>query len=127
MLRVCLVIFGGALLLAQQSAPKFDFCGLGSHRECNCVRHTQQVRAQFISKCDLTAKTDKERDECLKNMPAHCALAEQYIKDDDGNAMPEQCTLACKRSDCKCDDGPTCHMAHVAADHFPPKGKQKDR
>jgi hypothetical protein len=133
--RLCLALIAGALLFGQQSQVKFDFCGLGSHHECNCVRHTQQVRAVFIQDCDLHAKSDKERDACMKNMPAHCDVAEHYWRGDsndndgeDSGPMPDQCTSACKKKDCKCDDGPVCHLAHTAADHQPPKrGSKKDR
>lgn len=109
-------------ILFAQSKPQFDFCGLGSHHECNCIRHTQEVRQKFIDECQKRSKSDKDLDACLKGMPAHCNLADRYVDwDGDGNStdipMASRCTMACKKSDCKCDDGPTCHFAHSPEDH----------
>ena len=121
-----------ALLLGQQSTPKFEFCGLGSHRECSCIRHTQSVRQKFIDNCERTSTTTKERDNCLAHMPAHCDLADRYSDFDENNEnvavaipMSERCSMACKKSDCKCDDGPVCHFAHTPADHQPGANKDK--
>lgn len=110
-------------LLLAQSTPRFEACGLGTaHHDCRCLDHTQRVRQAFIDDCQRTSKSDAELDACLKRMPAHCDLANRYVDwNGDGEStdipMAERCTMACKKSDCKCDDGPTCHFEHRAEDH----------
>ncbi len=131
----CLILFG-----AQQSAPKFESCGLGSHRECNCVRRVQAIRQARIEICRngaLARGEDPDKADCFKDLASHCSLAESRQSEDgedlvwnserrefDGSSkMGPLCTMACKAHDCGCDDGPQCHMGHSAADHLPPKRK----
>ncbi len=117
-------------LFAQQSAEKIEYCGLGSHHECNCVRRTQAVHEKFIDNCERTSlRADGSKDteafnKCMQNMPAHCDIADHYSvwNQEEGHwetdpVMSEHCTLACKKHDCTCDDGPTCHFGHQASDH----------
>jgi hypothetical protein len=141
MLRFCLVIFGGALLLAQQSASKIEFCGLGSKHECNCVRRVQAIRQARIESCRngaLERGEDPDKAECFKDLASHCSLAESRQSEDgedlawnqekgefEGSSkMGTLCTMACKKHDCSCDDGPQCHFGHSAEDHQAPKRKR---
>lgn len=128
-MRVILLAFCCLALAAQQAREKIDYCGLGSHHECNCVRRTQAVHQKFIDDCERGSlrpdgsKDDKAFNRCMQNMPAHCDIADQHTisNGESGGqtdpAMSEQCTLACKKHDCKCDDGPTCHFGHQASEH----------
>ena len=127
-MRLVLLAFCCLALAAQQAREKIEFCGLGSHHECNCVRRTQAVRQNFIENCERSSlrpdgtKDDKAFNECMQHMPAHCDIADQHVYggesgDGQGSAMSAQCTMACKKHDCKCDDGPTCHFGHQASEH----------
>jgi hypothetical protein len=64
-------------------------------------------------------------------MRDHCALAETiHSLDGEGmhwddatqeytgkSQMGVLCSMACKKHDCKCNDGPTCHFGHGASEH----------
>ena len=126
-MRLALLAFCCIALAAQQARKKIDFCGLGSHHECNCVRRTQAVHEQFIDNCERNSlRPDGSKDEqafnkCMQQMPAHCDIADRYSVGTDNSesnpVMSEHCTLACKKQDCKCDDGPTCHFGHQPSEH----------
>jgi hypothetical protein len=125
-MRVILLAFCCLALAAQQAREKIDYCGLGSHHECNCVRRTQAVHEKFIDNCERSSlrpdgsKDDKAFNQCMQSMPAHCDIADQHAISGEGEndpAMSEHCALACKKHDCKCDDGPTCHFGHQASEH----------
>jgi len=75
----------------------------------------------------MNSTSDKEMNDCMANIPGHCSLVMRYDAADDdgsaeaGSAMSERCTMACKKHDCKCDDGPSCHIAHDASEHEEPR------
>jgi hypothetical protein len=138
-MRFTLLAFCCLALAAQQAKEKIEYCGLGSHHECDCLRRTQAVRQKFIENCERSSmrsdgsKDDKVFDKCMTRMPAHCDIADHVSiwNSDRGEwesdpVMSEHCTMACKKHDCTCDDGPTCHFGHQASEHdqrsqvFPP-------
>lgn len=114
-------------LTAQQAKEKIEFCGNGSSHECHCVRRTHTMQDQRLAACRMNSTSDKELNDCLAQIPGHCALVISYDAADDrsdpetSSAMSERCTMACKKHDCKCDDGPACHIAHDASEHEPPQ------
>lgn len=129
-MRLILLALCCFALAAQQSKEKIDYCGLGSSHDCNCVRRTQAVHQKFIENCVRTSlradgsQDDKAFDQCMARMPAHCDIADHYSiwNSEKGEwesdpVMSEHCTLACKKHDCKCDDGPTCHFGHQPSEH----------
>jgi hypothetical protein len=138
MVRFLAVIFGAALLLAQQSVPKFEFCGLGSKHECSCARRVHAIHDKVYQDCIRLAGDDrgKQFDECIQaGMQPHCALAETVSNYDEGaltwdqethefqgeSKMGPMCTMACKSHDCKCSaNEETCHFGHQLSDHYPP-------
>jgi hypothetical protein len=139
--RILLASLAAALLLAQQSAPKFEFCGLGSKHDCSCVRRVQAIRQTRFESCQTAALErgeDPDKADCFKDVASHCSLAESRQSEDgedlawnqekgefEGNSkMGALCTMACKSHDCKCDDGPECHFGHQASDHEVPKRKK---
>lgn len=76
---------------------------------------------------DQNPKDNKGLYACIRahNM-FHCTLAEIITEWDEGRGnmelqesspMGPMCKMSCKRGDCKCDDGPTCHFGHSAKDH----------
>lgn len=123
MAKLALVLLWACALLAQ-TRPKFDHCGLGSHKACNCIEHTHNERSRILSAClKESGKDDKRQAECFRRTPQHCELADRYSDTDQSTgevnpiAMSDRCTMACKKSDCSCDDGPTCHFLHSEKDH----------
>jgi hypothetical protein len=109
-------------LLAQKPKPTIEACGLGLHKDhpCHCVEHTSQVQTDWMVRCQ--GVNGRTVEQCLKEMPVeirdHCSVAEHYGNwNNEGDPMPQQCSMACKRSDCRCDDGPVCHYGHSAKDH----------
>lgn len=109
-------------LLAQKPKPTIDACGLGLHKDhpCHCMEHTSEVQNDWMVRCQ--GVNDKTVEQCFKEMPVeirdHCSVAEHYGNwNNEGDPMPKQCTMACKKSDCRCDDGPVCHYGHSAKDH----------
>jgi hypothetical protein len=131
-----------ALLFAQQSAPKFEFCGLGSKHDCSCIRRVQAIHQRVYEDCRRSVGDDrgKQFDACIQaGLQPHCSLAETVSAYDDGavswdaeahqfngeSKMGPMCTMACKSHDCRCDDGPSCHFGHNASDHEQPKQKKK--
>ncbi len=80
------------------------------------------MQDEYLKTCS-SAASENEMNECVAKIPGHCSLVERYdAADDTGDserdaAMSERCTMACKKHDCKCDDGPACHIAHSASDH----------
>lgn len=123
-LRHALILLVCAALYGEKTVPRqFDACGLGLHKDhpCHCVEHTSDVQNEWVTAC-LASDPKKTETDCVKTMPSyirdHCQAAERYGNwQDEGKPMPNQCTSACKMKDCKCDDGPTCHFGHTAADH----------
>ena len=83
-MRIILLAFCCLALAAQQAREKIDYCGLGSHHECNCVRRTQAVHEKFIDNCERSSlrpdgsKDDKAFNQCMQGMPAHCDTADQH-------------------------------------------------
>jgi hypothetical protein len=122
-MRIILLAFCCLALAAQQAREKIEFCGTGSSHECHCVRRTQAMQEEYLKACRMNASSEKEMDDCMSKLPGHCSLVVRYdVEDDQGDseaaaAMSERCTMACKKHDCKCDDGPACHIAHSASDH----------
>jgi hypothetical protein len=122
-MRIILLIFCCLALAAQQAKEKIEYCGTGSSHECHCVRRTQAMQDEYLKACRVNSTSEKEMNECMAKIPGHCSLVERYdaVDDEDGSqadsAMSERCTMACKKHDCKCDDGPACHIAHSASDH----------
>ncbi len=123
--RVALFILITSVVLAQK--PKavaakqetMDSCGLGRHKDhpCHCVEHTEKVRNEMIQQCRAGNSNDKELAACLRAIPDHCTLIERYGNwAHEGDPMPGQCTMACKRGHCDCDDGPRCHIGHEPQD-----------
>ena len=114
-------------LAAQQAREKIESCGMGSSHECHCVRRTHAMQDQLLKACRLNSNSDKEMNECMSQIPGHCSLVASYDASDDeegsetNSAMSERCTMPCKKHDCKCDDGPACHIAHDASEHEPPQ------
>jgi hypothetical protein len=121
-----------ACILTAQTKVKIDSCGLGSHRACHCIEHTQRERNRALDTCLKAAGCtqgkqstcpDKVVAACFKAAPSHCDLANRYhdTDSDAGDAreiaMADRCSMACKRSDCACDDGPVCHFEHQPSDH----------
>ncbi len=125
-MRYILLVLCCLALAAQQAKEKIEFCGTGSSHECHCVRRTHAMQDEYLKSCRLNSTTDKEMDDCMSRMPGHCDLVASYdAADDEGDtenaaAMSERCTMACKKHDCKCDDGPACHIAHSESDHEQP-------
>ncbi len=134
--KALLVLACALALVAQQSKKQekpvgFEYCGHGSSHECRCIRHTQAVQDDYLKRCQLNSKTPDELSKCMAHTPGHCALVAQYDASADYDPdnpdsgsdadMSERCTMACKKHDCRCDDGPTCHIGHTAADHAPKK------
>jgi hypothetical protein len=126
-MRLILLALCCLALVAQQAREKIEFCGSGSSHECHCVRRTKAMQDEQLKACRLNAKNDKDMAECMAQIPGHCSLVATYDAADDqggseaASAMSERCTMACKKHDCKCDDGPACHIAHSASDHEEPK------
>jgi hypothetical protein len=122
-MRFFLLVFCCLALAAQQAREKIEFCGTGSSHECHCIRRTRAMQDEYMKDCRTNSTSDKEMNDCMARMPGHCALVESYdAADDDGDsaadsAMSERCTMACKKHDCKCDDGPACHIGHSASEH----------
>jgi hypothetical protein len=124
-------------LLAQTPQPAMEECGLGklhNGHTCHCIEHTSKIQAEFMDKCE---RENPAHDQtwCVRQMPLeirdHCSAIEHYGRfvneegePDETHPMPMQCSSACKRSHCRCDDGPTCHIMHSAADDVPPKAKR---
>jgi|SRR5215469_3769209 len=112
-------------IVAQQHGKKekFEFCGRGSSHDCFCLRLTQAVQDEYLERCLANSENDKEWQECAAAMPGHCSTVDQPappVDDEQGEgqtAMPEGCTMMCKKHDCLCDDGPRCHIGHSATDH----------
>ena len=128
---LAIALFAG-VALSQNGGSKIEFCGLGSKHECHCLERTEAIHSKIVTSCEATAKNDKERDACLKrDMIAHCDMAETPTEwDEDGfqwnsekqefdgkSAMGPMCAMACKKHDCRCQDGPTCHFGHDASEH----------
>jgi hypothetical protein len=141
--RVFAVTLVATGIVAQQTKPKIEFCGLGkgSH-ECSCIRRVQKIHEKAYDECERStmradgSKDQKEWEACIGQIPTHCDIAESVTGHDELNPgfegywdpekaelnsdafkMGPLCTMACKMHDCKCDDGPTCHFGHTAADH----------
>jgi len=118
--------FTCCVILGQQEdktkKDKIEFCGLNSSHECYCVRRTQAVQNAYSEMCRLNSKSDKELRECLSHTPEHCNIVDQSAPaDHDGDnqesGMSDRCTMMCKKHDCRCDDGPQCHIGHSLSDH----------
>lgn len=125
MKQLLLIAAATALLFAQQSGTKLPSCGLGMNKDhpCKCMNHTQEVQEQHMRDCIRAAMESgdgpgKAALACAGSMPPHCSVAEHYGHwevGEDGEhkaPMPQQCTSACLRRHCMCDDGPTCHFGH---------------
>lgn len=121
-------------LTAQQTKEKerIEHCGLGSSRDCHCIRHSHAVQDAYLEECRLNSKTDKDMQECMSKTPSHCSIVDRYdgAADEDGaegqdSAMSERCTMMCKKHDCLCDDGPRCHIGHDGSEHEQSEKKNK--
>lgn len=129
----------GMLWAQGQSQQQMPECGLGLDKghPCQCVRHTQTVQAAFLAQCTAEKLKDPKQKmreiakDCAAHLQTHCSIVEHYGNWGETDAqgfhthpMPQQCTRACTRSHCACDDGPKCHFAHSAADDQPARGKK---
>ena len=128
----------GISAISLSAQTKIESCGLSGH-ECHCVERTDAIHSKIVARCNTQASRDyyKDRDVCLREKlktASHCDIAERWSEwdeeadqayDDEGrlttaSKMGRMCTMACKKHDCKCNDGPTCHFGHDASEH---KGK----
>jgi hypothetical protein len=114
-------IFAVAAALFAQSAGKMETCGTTKGHECSCIRRTYAKQAKLLKECRDAGGTATD---CLAKVPFHCDLVDQpeYDESEEGSwtthaEMSDYCARNCQRHDCKCDDGPVCHIAHQAADH----------
>ena len=129
-MRFMLLAFCCLALAAQQAREKIEYCGNGSSHECHCVRRTHAMQDAALKACQTSSTTEKELDDCMARIPGHCSLVASYdVADDQGDseaaaAMSERCTMACKKHDCKCDDGPACHIAHSESEHEQPHSRK---
>ena len=133
-----LVSQGHVAFAQTKSGETIESCGLGS-RQCRCVERTDAIHAKVITWCNSKESRDyyKDRDACLRDKlktASHCDIAERWTEwDEEGDQayndegrlitaskMGRMCGMACKKHDCKCSDGPTCHFGHDASEH---KGK----
>lgn len=137
MKRALLFVIACAALFAQKPKPDaIESCGLGSGHHCHCKERTDNIQTAALAFCNAPGWRDhyKTQEECYRERLHgldHCSIAErstdydQYAGDaelQDGHliaksSMGAMCSMACKKHDCKCDDGPTCHFGHTAADH----------
>ena len=141
-MRTAVALFLAITALVAQNGSHhivIEACGIGGGpkpHECTCIRRTQAIQEQRYDACvRSTMKPDGSQDDkalaaCNQTIPTHCDIAES-LQDEDGETewagedkgwvgdkkMGEFCTMACKIHDCTCDDGPTCHFSHTAADH----------
>ena len=106
--------FACTLLLAQKPvAPEqVDSCGAGLHKDhpCHCMRHQSDAQNKYMEQCQGKDPSVQKIIECLRAMPDkladHCAAVESYGNwADESKPMPDQCTSACKRKDCRCAEG----------------------
>ena len=119
-----LILFGTAF--SQQGSqnteqPRVEFCGLGGAHECRCLRRTQLVQDEHRANCEQKFNRSDEKQkkqwlECVGEQPAHCDVVlnsahyrHPWIEDSESHVwMDTRCTVACKKHNCKCDDGPAC-------------------
>jgi len=103
------------VVVAQTSDKDFPTCGgPRSQHECHCKRLSDRIQTAREKECSKL--TGEARIECNAKIPQHCDIIEQPDPDP---TMSDQCTERCKRGDCKCDDGPTCHLMHSWREHKP--------
>lgn len=128
-----LAIFLLAVTLAAQTPATMHECGLGKDKAhpCHCVEHTSKVQVDWIDECKRSGKPETK---CWQEMPVevrdHCAVIEHYGNWHQNEAgqhdspMPMQCTSACLRSHCFCQDGPTCHIMHEPEEQPKPRSQK---
>jgi hypothetical protein len=114
-------VFAIAMALFAESAGKLEMCGTPKGHECSCLRRTQARQEKLLKQCRDAGGSAPD---CLAKVPFHCDIVDQpeLREGDDGNwtteaEMSDYCARNCKRHDCKCDDGPVCHIGHRASDH----------
>jgi hypothetical protein len=132
--RTLLCLLACAALLAQKPTPeKIESCGLGSGHHCHCIERTDKIQDKAMAVCNGPNWREfyRTKEECYSKRLAgldHCSIAESWTEYDQGTdatsepEMGPMCAMACKKHDCKCSDGPTCHFGHAAAEH--PKGEK---
>ena len=134
-----LIVSACVLLFAQKpSSGAIDRCGLGTHHDCHCSARYHAIQEKIIRYCELNSQTKEQHDTCMQAIPFYCNVIDRYTGWDEfsGNSVSEDgeqnenaskmgplCTGACKKHDCSCFDGPTCHIGHDASEHEPPKKK----
>ena len=122
-------------LLAQKSSSEpIDRCGLGTHHNCQCSARYHAIQQKIVQYCELHSQTKAQIDTCMQAVPFYCNVIDQYTgwdelrgdspSEENASKMGPLCTGACKKHDCSCFDGPTCHIGHQASDHEPPKKKK---
>lgn len=128
-MKYCIVFAIAVVLFAQstsksESDNKMETCGTPKGHECSCLRRTLEKRDKLMKECRDSGGSASD---CLAKNPFHCDLVDEpeYNEGEDGGStketqMTDYCARNCKRHDCKCDDGPVCHIAHQAADHKTP-------
>lgn len=107
---------------ALSSEPAIQTCGGQNGQECHCVRRTQAIQNAAEKECGKFF--GREHATCIARIPFHCDLIEEYASEsenaatgDEAHPMSNHCSMSCKRGDCRCNDGPVCHVAHQAKDH----------
>jgi hypothetical protein len=123
--RIVLFTLVASVILAQKPRPEnakreaMDSCGPGRHKDhpCHCIAHTEQAQSQMMEQCRARNSGAKELEACLRQIPDHCTLIERYGNwSNEADPMPGQCTMACKKGHCDCDEGPRCHIGHNPED-----------
>jgi hypothetical protein len=75
------------------------------------------VQSQMREQCRDHSANEKDLTACVQAIPDHCTLIERYGNwAHEADPMPGQCTMACKRGHCDCDEGPRCHIGHNPED-----------
>jgi hypothetical protein len=135
-MKFFLILFTGTFLCAQTPVPMAQ-CGGGIRTDhpCHCMAHTNKAQNEAMELCRIEHPHEKDPNYCFKQLPMHCDLIENYgsFYDGEGNPdeshpMPDQCTMACHKGHCMCDeDGAKCHIGHKPEQDFiqPPKNKSK--
>ena len=126
------------LALAAQSpkGEKIESCGLGSKHNCHCIERTDRIQNRAAELCNSGDWRNyyKTQAECIREKlyhMDHCSIAETWTEYDEESGTAEErdghyvtastmgpmCQMACKKHDCKCQDGPTCHYGHDISEH----------
>jgi hypothetical protein len=114
-----LLVMVCAALLAQQTKPaqQVASCGRGENKShpCKCMQHWSDVQNAYVAACQGKNMSVERLVACIRDEPEnvrdHCAAVESYgnwhmnDKGEHDTPMPNQCSSACMRRDCRCADG----------------------